>query len=101
VNEDRGWEVQFGVDEAQRGREEKEGSGIGSRGRGGVLGAGDVDGWGPNDRAADAPPIALPRGGSAPAPHHRRQQQPRDNNQTAHGREREEEDGTAATGGGA
>ena len=38
TNKDRGREVQGGVDEAQRGWEEKEGGGIGSRGRGGVLG---------------------------------------------------------------
>ena len=44
TNEDRGPEVQGGVDEAQRGQEEKEGGGIGSQGRGGVLGAGDIDG---------------------------------------------------------
>jgi len=56
TNKDRGREVQGGVDEAQRGQEEKEGSGIGSRCRGGVLGVGNDDGWGPNDRAADAPP---------------------------------------------
>ena len=30
TNEDRGWEVQGGVDEAQCGREEKEGGSIGS-----------------------------------------------------------------------
>ena len=45
ANEDQGWEVQGRVDEAQRRREEKEGGGIGSRGRGGVLGVGDDDGW--------------------------------------------------------
>jgi len=56
------------VDEAQRGREEKEGGGIGSRGRGGVLGVGDDNGWGPNDRAADAPPSRFREGGPLPPP---------------------------------
>ena len=51
------------MDEAQRGREEKEGGGIGSRGRGGVLGVGDDNGWGPNDRTADAPPSRFQEGG--------------------------------------
>jgi len=51
------------VDEAQRGRKEKEGGGIGSRGRGGVLGVGNDDGWGPNDCAADAPPSHFREGG--------------------------------------
>jgi hypothetical protein len=49
-------EVQGGVDEAQRGWEEKEGGGIGSRGRGGVLGASNDNGWGLNDRAQRMPP---------------------------------------------
>jgi hypothetical protein len=62
MNEGRGREVQGRVDEAQCWREEKEGGGIGSRGRGGVLGAGDDDGWGPNDCAVDAPPSAFERG---------------------------------------
>jgi len=61
-------EVQGGVDEAQRGREEKEGGSIGSRGRGGVLGAGDDDGWGLNDRTADAPPSRFQEGGPLPPP---------------------------------
>ena len=56
------------MDEAQRGREEKDGGGIGSRGRGGVLGAGDVDGWGPEDCAADAPPSCFREGGPLPPP---------------------------------
>ena len=60
--------VQGGGDKAQRGREEKEGGGIGSRGRGGVLGVGDDDGWGPNDRAADAPPSRFREGGPLPPP---------------------------------
>jgi hypothetical protein len=55
-------EVQGGVDEAQRGREQKDGGGIGSRGRGGVLGVGDNNGWGLNDRAADASRCASERG---------------------------------------
>jgi hypothetical protein len=67
-NKDQGREVQGGVDEAQCGREEKEGSGIGSRGRGGVLGAGDVDGWGPENCAADAPPSCFREGGPLPPP---------------------------------
>jgi len=61
-------EVQGGVDEAQRGREEKEGGGIGSQDRGGVLGSGDDDGWGLNDRAADAPPSRFREGGPLPPP---------------------------------
>jgi len=61
-------EVQGGVDKAQRGREEKEGGSIGSRGRGGVLGAGDDDGWGLNDRAADDPPLCFREGGLLPPP---------------------------------
>jgi len=68
TNKGRGREVQGGVDEAQCSREEKEGGGIGSRGRGEVLGAVDDDGWGPNDRAADAPPSAFERGGPLPPP---------------------------------
>ena len=56
------------MDEAQRGREEKEGGGIGSRGRGGVLGVGDDDGWGPNDRTADAPLSRFREGGPLPPP---------------------------------
>ena len=56
------------MDEAQLGREEKEGSGIDSRGRGGVLGVGVDDGWGPNDRAADAPPSHFQEGGLLPPP---------------------------------
>ena len=63
MNEGRGREVQGRVDKAQRGREEKEGGGIGSRGRGGVLGVGGDDGWGPNNRAADAPPSRFREGG--------------------------------------
>jgi hypothetical protein len=36
----------------------------GSQGRGASLGmAGDSDGWGPDDRASDAPPIAFQKGG--------------------------------------
>ena len=68
MNEDRGQEVQGGVDEAQHGRKEKEGGGIGSRGRGGVLGAGDIDGWGPNNCAADAPLSRFQEGGRLPPP---------------------------------
>ena len=68
TNKGRGREVQGGVGKAQRSRKEKEGGGIGSRGRGEVLGAVDDDGWGPNDRAADAPPSAFERGGPLPAP---------------------------------
>ena len=56
------------MDEAQRGQEEKEGGGIGSRGRGGVLGVGNGDGWGPNDHKADAPPSCFREGGPLPPP---------------------------------
>jgi hypothetical protein len=36
----------------------------GSQGRGASLGVvGDSDGWGPDDRTADAPPIAFRKGG--------------------------------------
>ena len=56
------------MDEAYCGREEKEGGGIGSQGKGGVLGAGDNDGWGPNDRTADAPPSRFREGGLLPPP---------------------------------
>jgi len=56
------------VDKAQRGRVEKEGGGMGSPGRGGVLGVGDDVGWGPNDRAADAPPMRFREGGPLPPP---------------------------------
>ena len=68
MNEDRGREVQGRMDEAQRGREEKEGGGIGSQGRGGVLGVGNDNGWGPNDRTADAPPSRFREGGPLPPP---------------------------------
>ena len=47
----------------------------GSQGRGASLGvAGDSDGWGPDDRSSDAPPVAFWKGGvSPPAPvDHRR-----------------------------
>ena len=52
-------------------------------------------------KASGCPPVALPRGGSAPAPRHRQPRKPRHNNQTAHGRDREEEDGTVTAGSGA
>jgi len=80
-DEDRGREVQRGVDEAYHGREEEEGGSVGGRdpggdkGRGASLGvAGDSDGWGPDDRSSDAPPIPFWKGGvSPPAPvDHRR-----------------------------
>ena len=56
------------MDKAQRGREEKEGGGIGSRGTGGVLGVGDDDGWGLNNHARDAPPSRFREGGPLPPP---------------------------------
>jgi hypothetical protein len=69
-DEDRGREVHGGVDEAQRRREEEEGGSVGGRdpdrvpGAGASLGVvGDSDGWGPDDRTADAPPIAFRKGG--------------------------------------
>ncbi len=68
TNEDQGREVQGGLDEAQHGREEEEGCGIGSQGRGGVLGVGDDNGWGPNDRAADAPSSRFREGCPLPPP---------------------------------
>jgi len=41
----------------------------GSQGRGASLGvAGDSDGWGPDDRMADAPPSRFGRGGSSSRP---------------------------------
>ena len=59
----RGWKVQCRVDEAQCGWEEEEGESIGSRTRDMVPGAGcklvaagNGDGRGPGDHAADAPP---------------------------------------------
>ena len=44
-DEYRGWEVQDRVDEAQRGREEEEGSSIGGLDWGGVPGPGGELGW--------------------------------------------------------
>ena len=75
-DEDRGCEVQGGVDGAQRGREEEEGGSVGGqdpdrdKGQGASLDvAGDSNGWGPDDRVSDAPPIAFRKGGvSPPAP---------------------------------
>jgi hypothetical protein len=62
-DEDQGREVQGGVDEAQSGWEEEGGSGV----------AGDGDGRGPDNRGADAPPVAFRRGGSLlPSPVDRR-----------------------------
>ena len=69
-------EVQGGVKEAWRGREEEEGGSVGGwdpdgdKGRGASLGvAGDSDGWGPDDRASDAPPFrVLERGGLSSRP---------------------------------
>ena len=62
-DEYRGRKVQYGVDEAQCGWEEEEGESIGSRTRDMVPGAGcklvaagNGDGRGPGDHAADAPP---------------------------------------------
>ena len=46
MNEDQGWEVQGGVDEAQRGREEEGGGSAGGRGPYGVPGEGNELGRG-------------------------------------------------------
>jgi len=63
------------VDEAQRGWEEEGGGSVGGRdpygvpGVGGKLGlAGDGDGWGPDDRAVDAPVVVFRRGGLSSRP---------------------------------
>ena len=78
----RGWKVQGGVDEAQRMQEEEEGESVGGRDRNGVpraggggraRSAGDGDAWwGPDDRAADAPPSRFGEGGSLLLPPVRR-----------------------------
>ena len=94
-------EVQDWVDEAQRGREEKEGGGIGSRGRGGFLGAGDDNGRGLNDRSADAPPPPSERGVRSRPPSPLTTTTTTQQSNSARGREREEEDDTAMAGGGA
>ena len=69
----RGWKVQGGLDEAQRRREEEEGESVGGRDRDGVPGAssgaaGDGEAWGPDDRAADAPPSRFGEGGLSSRP---------------------------------
>jgi hypothetical protein len=74
----RGWKVQGGVDEAQRMREEEDGECVGGRDRKGVpraggggrarlAGKGDAW-WGPDDRAADAPPSRFGEGGLSSRP---------------------------------
>ena len=57
----------------RRAAEEEEGGSVGGRdpdrdkGRGASLGvAGDSDGWGPDDRASDAPPVTFRKGGVSP-----------------------------------
>jgi hypothetical protein len=71
----RGWKVQCRVDEVQCGWEEEEGESIGSRTRDMVPGAGcklvaagNGDGRGPGDRAADAPPSHFGEGGLSSRP---------------------------------
>ena len=61
------------MDEAQRRREEEEGESVGGRDRDGVPGAssgaaGDGEAWGPDDRAADAPPSRFGEGGLSSRP---------------------------------
>ncbi len=76
------------MNEAQRGQEEEEGDSVGGRDPNGVPGAGaslgvasDSDGWGPDDRTSDAPPIAFQKGGVfLPPPVNRRR--PVDGNDT-------------------
>ena len=79
-DKDRGREVQGGVDEAQRRGRKRwaaalvAGTRTGSQGRGASSGvAGDGNGRGPDDLAADAPPVTFWRGGSLfPPPFDRR-----------------------------
>ena len=69
----RGRKVQGGVDKAHHGREEEEGESVGGRARDGVPGAssgtaGDGDGRGPDEHAADAPPLRFGEGGLSSRP---------------------------------
>ena len=68
------------MDEAQHSREEEEGESVGGQDRDGIPGtgfrrrgassvaAGDGDAWGPDDRAADAPPSRFGEGGLSSRP---------------------------------